>query len=231
MQFSKRVNSTKTPTAEELAGGVKLENVVLKESTNIDNPTLIIDGTSQNLYAYNYIYIHEWGRYYFIDTCDLRHNSIFTVKCSLDDLATYKTQILGTTAYVIYSSSDYNIWIRDDRTPIVARPPEIVKAFSTPMIDEYNVFVHSGTDIANETVILTTYSQDVGIAHWCINEGTLDNIMDALIRAGSSIQGSMQMLFGDALGSIISAIRLPFYFMGMPTDNTHRTIYLGDYAL
>lgn len=115
MQFSKRVNSTKTPTAEELAAGVKLENVVLKESTNIDNPTLIIDGTSQNLYAYNYIYIHEWGRYYFIDTCDLRHNSIFTVKCTLDALATFKTQIQAYTAFVERCADPtyYNIHIPD----------------------------------------------------------------------------------------------------------------------
>lgn len=119
LQFSKKVNSTKTPTAEDLAAGVKLTNVVLKESTNIDNPTLIIDGTSQNLYAYNYLYIHEWGRYYFIDTCDLRHNEIFTCKCSLDDLATYKSQIQATTAFVAYSSSDYSALLNDNRVAML----------------------------------------------------------------------------------------------------------------
>lgn len=100
MQFSKRVNSTKIPTSSELAAGVKFENVVLKESTNIDNPTLIIDGASQDLYAYNYVYIHEWGRYYFIETADLRHATIFTVKCTLDELGTFKSTIQAYTAFV-----------------------------------------------------------------------------------------------------------------------------------
>lgn len=229
--FQKRLNSTKQPTSDILSAGKTYEYVSLKELTNIDNPILKLAGASGNEYAYNYAYVHDWGRYYHIKTADIRHEDIYFAKLELDDLATYKTQILTTDAYVIYSSSSYNNWIRDDRTPIVARPPEIVMSYTTPIINDHPVFVHTGVDIDDETVILTTYSQNVGIAHWLISEGMLDYIMNAMIQAGSSISGSMQMLFGDAQGSIISAIRLPINSLCIDSDNTNQTIYLGDYAL
>lgn len=230
LRFTKRVNSTKLPTSEELAAGVKFENVVLKESTNIDNPTLIIDGASRDLYAYNYVYIHEWGRYYFIDTADLRHNSIFTVKCSLDDLATFKTQILGTTAYVIYSSSDYNRWIKDERIPIQIKNSTIISGYSSIISSADNEPVFD-PDALNEIVILSAISKDMGLMHYVIDEATLQDIAASL--AGTDISQfltDLEQQFGDAVGSIVQIRRMPVNAVVLNTT-TLGTIYLGAFEV
>lgn len=228
IQFAKRQNSTKQPTSEELAAGIVYEAVYLKALTNIDNPVLMIDGVDSNIYAYNYAYIEDWGRYYFVSSCDLNNEHICKINLELDDLATYKSFIQATDAYVVYSSSDYNIWIRDDRTPIVARPPEVEIARGIPMIGDDKVFEYDSLD---ESVILTTFSKDTGVTYWRMSELTIDTLMNSLITAGASIWGSMQLLFGDAIGSIISAVRLPINTLVIPTDGVVREVWLGDYKV
>ena len=225
LSFSKRLNSTKQPTAAELEAGKKYEGLTLKDLTNIDNPKLKLAGATLNEYAYNYAYIHDWGRYYHIKSCDLRHQDIYHADLELDDLATFKAQILGTSAYIVYSASNYNRWMRDDRTPIVARPPEVLKTKSTPMKGEYTVFE---ADTVNPTVILTTVSQNEGLTYWEISARTLDNILDGLTRAGGTVWGALQQQFGDAMGSMINALRLPVNGMVIPST-TVETMYLGSY--
>lgn len=119
LSFSKRLNSTKQPTAAQLEAGKKYEGLTLKDLTNIDNPKLKLAGATLNEYAYNYAYIHDWGRYYHIKSCDLRHEDIYHADLELDDLATFKAQILGTSAFVRYSSSDYSSFLIDDRVAML----------------------------------------------------------------------------------------------------------------
>ena len=52
LNFSKRINSTKKPTAEQLQAGKVFNNLTLKQLTNIDNPNLILTGAKENDYKY-----------------------------------------------------------------------------------------------------------------------------------------------------------------------------------
>ena len=223
--FSKRMNSTKQPSADVLAAGKTFNDVALKELTNIDNPKLILAGASTNDYAYNYAYIHDWGRYYHIKSADLRHLDIYHASLELDDLATYKSQILATSAYVMYSASEYNRWIRDDRTPIVARPPEVLLTHSSPTIDGEAVF---DDDQVSPVMILTTVSQNTGLTYWKMQKSSIDHLLDSLTRAGGSIWGSLQEQFGDAMGSMISVHRLPINPLVIDIDSP-TDLYLGSY--
>ena len=118
LNFSKRLNSTKQPTEEQLAAG-KVMTIDLKQLTNIDNPELLISGATTNDYAYNYAYISDWGRYYHIKSADLRHEDIYHARLELDDLATYKAQIQNTSAFILYSSSDFSNLLIDDRVAML----------------------------------------------------------------------------------------------------------------
>ena len=115
LQFQKKVNSTKKPTTAQLEAGVKYDNVTLKSLTNIDSPVLYLEGADINLWAYNYCYIQDWGRYYFVKTCSLRHETIFECHLVLDDLATFKTQILSQSAFIVYSTNKYSDLLNDSR--------------------------------------------------------------------------------------------------------------------
>lgn len=105
--FSKRRNSTKQPS-----GLSDQRDCKLKETTSVDHPTFIVTG---NNFHYNYA---SWdGRYYFIRDIRSAHNGLTEIDCEIDVLATYKSAILGTTAYVLYDSVS-NTELPDNRLPM-----------------------------------------------------------------------------------------------------------------
>ena len=190
LNFSKRLNSTKQPTEAQLAAGKTFSDVTLKEITNIDNPVLKLAGATENDYAHNYAYIHDWGRYYRIKTADLRHEDIYHASLELDDLATYKAQILNTSAFIIYSSTGFNRWLRDDRIPIQIKDSEYVYSQSAIVVNGEPLFEASD----NETCVITTISENEGIGSWVTDENGLVGIMSA-ISADDSIFDVLQKQF------------------------------------
>lgn len=104
-QFSKRMNSTAQPS-----DGTQI-NMVLKVPTNIYNPTFQISGHDMTGFTYA-----KWGnRYYYVTNVSYVTNDIQSVSLSIDPLATWKTQIQSTTAFVLYSTGSFNDEIPDTR--------------------------------------------------------------------------------------------------------------------
>lgn len=223
LNFSKRMNSTKQPTAADLAAG-KTKTIYLKDITNIDNPEIRLSGATSADYAYTYAYIKEWGRYYHIKTADLRHDDMFKISCELDDLATYKSQILNTSAYIVYSSTNYDRWIRDDRCPIVIKDSTYVHSQSAIVINDTPVFEASD----DETVIITTISENYGLYSWVMTESTVGALM-AELSTNDNWFSILQQQFGDAMGSIVQVIRIPVNASLIQDANNQSQIALGKY--
>lgn len=110
--FSKRQNSTKVPA--NLAG--TSFNVVLKNPTSMNAPvfTLNADTFSFNYCLFNFAY------YFVTDVVSVR-NDIWEIHCTKDVLATYRTEILNSQAYVLYDTSA-NTEIVDSRLAIESTP-------------------------------------------------------------------------------------------------------------
>lgn len=117
--FSKRLNSTKRPNdAEGVPVTVSIKQNVPKgqsssqsgTETFLSHPTIWVQGDYTN---YNYMKFKD--RYYFVRDIQLTINNATVIYGEIDVLATYKEEILDTTAKVIYSSSDYNLDIDDAR--------------------------------------------------------------------------------------------------------------------
>ena len=224
--FSKRLNSTKQPTTEQLQAGKTFTDVNLKQLVNIDNPDLVLAGAKQNEFAYNYAYIHDWGRYYHIKTCDLRHEDVYHAKLELDDLATFKAQILNTDAYIVYSSTGYNRWLRDDRVPIL---PRSTSSSTTGSLKENQL----GTTIfstTNEVVIVSVINKTNGLCHYVMTESDLIDVMAAVSNANQSIWQSLSEQFGAAINSIVQVIRLPIAMEALPLSEPW-LFELGDYIV
>ena len=109
--FSKKHNSTKQlPT--DAAPLATFDSLYLKQSTDIDSPTFLIDDQFR---AANYVYLEDLGRYYFVSKNRLGNSNIYELECELDALATYKTQIQSYTAFVERcADSHYNPDILDN---------------------------------------------------------------------------------------------------------------------
>lgn len=113
--FSKRRNSTKQPT-----GGTTY-TCLLKDDTSTSRPSIEIkwDGTSSAPASNNYCYIADFGRYYWVDSWTYSDRK-WIANCSVDVLATYKTEIGSSSKYVLRAASDYD--------------PEVIDTIYTPKL-------------------------------------------------------------------------------------------------
>lgn len=117
--FQKRINSTKTVSN---TADLTL-SCVLKDNTDIINPTLIIKNRDGfNPWSYNYCWVTKFNRYYFINTWRYVVGQ-WECECAVDVLATCKQIIGNKTKYVLRSASKYNRNIVDDFYPALAWQP------------------------------------------------------------------------------------------------------------
>lgn len=94
--FSKRQNSTKVPA--NIAG--TSFNVVLKNPTSMNAPVFTLNADT---FSFNYCSFN--GAYYFVTDVVSVRNDIWEIHCTKDVLATYRTEILNSQAYVLYDTA------------------------------------------------------------------------------------------------------------------------------
>ena len=116
-QFTKRYNSTKQPTV----GGGTTFACQLKDPTTILNPVIVIAATSMQTVStaptiYNYAYIQSFGRYYTVDDWTW-NNGVWNCALKVDVLASWKSNIVASTQYVLRAASRYNGAISDTLYP------------------------------------------------------------------------------------------------------------------
>ena len=222
--FSKRIKSTLRPDNETVYGEY---DIVFKQPTNIMKPDFIINTGGiypTATYCKLVIPINEEVNkifYYFIDSITALTNTDFALHCSLDSLATTKESILASEAFVVYSTSDFNRWLKDDRIPIL---PDCESVASNGTITEHQSGepVFSSTH-QNQVCIVTANNMDRGLTHYVMHEDDLVDIMAAL-SADDSIWQSLSEQFGAAIQSIVQIIRLPINENVLPTTGPYQFV-------
>lgn len=110
--LSKRDNSTKQPSSTPVA-----YDCVLKDGCSIFTPAIKLDlGLSSDPSVYNYAYIPAFGRYYFIEDWFFT-DRLWIANMRVDVLATYKSQIGGSSLYVLRAAGDHDGDIIDTLYP------------------------------------------------------------------------------------------------------------------
>ena len=84
----------------------------LKDDTSILNPKIKIYSTS-NLSGFNYMYISEFGRYYYLNDIRSPRNNEWDISAHVDVLETYKDAILTNSAVIRRQESQYNLYLDD----------------------------------------------------------------------------------------------------------------------
>lgn len=114
--FSKKENSTKQPSST----GTTYE-CLLKDNCSIVSPIIKLDlGHSNSPTAYNYAYIEDFDRYYFISNWSY-DKGIWYGELKVDVLASFKTEIGNSTLYVLRSSNEDDDRIVEKKYPLVYR--------------------------------------------------------------------------------------------------------------
>lgn len=112
-KLNKRINSTKLPTLEDL---LISGEVVLKQATSVDKPIFIMAcGADDMAKARICNYVEFQGNFFWITSIVQLNNTHIEISCEVDVLATFKTEILQTKAYILYSDSAGRTDLIDNR--------------------------------------------------------------------------------------------------------------------
>lgn len=103
----------------------------IKDSTDLREPVLRLDVTGLNILNYNYAYIEEFNRYYFIDKNNITFISghIVDIKLETDVLMTHRDGILNTIALIIRQEKKVQKYIIDRNKPQYAYKNIVTKTF------------------------------------------------------------------------------------------------------
>lgn len=112
------------------------------EESNVINPTFIISGSYFDP-DLNYCHASDFGRYYYIEDITIEHQRII-LKCHVDVLMSFATEIGGLTVIADRSSSKYNLYQRDTELPMEARNRITMSPFSGSFVGEGIVFIATG---------------------------------------------------------------------------------------
>lgn len=100
---------------KNLTSGSTFNDCVLKDSTSILAPVLLLSTSDTDITSCNYMYIPAFNRYYFIDDIVSVHNNRWEISAHVDVLETYKNDILGNSAILENTEvNGKNMYLYDD---------------------------------------------------------------------------------------------------------------------
>lgn len=106
-----------------------ITDVLLKRDTSILRPVLLVND-ARGVTNFNYMYISEFDRYYFIDDIRSAHNNIWEISAHVDVLETYKDQILSNQAVIKRQTNKYNTYLNDPEWKVYANENVVAYHFS-----------------------------------------------------------------------------------------------------
>lgn len=215
--FSKRINSTKRPSS----GSTTIEGR-LKEACSIENPVVTFDLGLTNAPSYIYAYIPEFSRYYFVSDWSFIDG---LWECSLDEdyLASWKTNIGATNAYIDRSASAYNGNIID--TTYITGTNVINQSVPFTHYDVFNYSISSGCfilgiiDSNNQTdsqvggavtYYVLTPAQCKNLMHYLLDDDFLEqNGFPSIQTITQDISQEMAKAFVKPIDFIVSCMWYP----------------------
>lgn len=228
--FSKRENSTYRPT-----GTGKTYNCVLKENSSIANPEIILDMGTEDTPTWNYAYIEEFSRYYYVSDWTWIQNRLWSASLSTDLLATYKDDIGSSDLYVLRSGAEYDGNIIDDYYPAkvnsVFTPITVTSPFTTN-VQEGSFIIGISGDNTPTYGSTTFYLMDATQVLALVRDLNNDYVTAAhdFLTADASLP--LQKALIDPIQYITSCIWVPMDYGDIPAVGREpRSINIGGIEL
>lgn len=206
--FGKRNNSTLRPT------GGTVVNVVLKNATDIENPTFLMAGITLNI---NYV---KWDtRYYNVTSVSIVNNAQTMIECTEDHAATFRDDILGYEGYVLASSN-----------PLYDRTIDS-GAFTQRYRYEETKIAHTlAPNISAPGCYLLRTSGSNGIYTYALTQAQLNSVMTFMYSDSmwDRIKDLGANVVFDPFSHILSLKWMPIAYDHLKSSST-QTVRLGNY--
>lgn len=215
--FSKKENSTKRPS-----GVPHVVDVALKRETSMSNPNFIMTIDNE---VYNYMWVPDWGRYYFINDVVYGNSNLCEIPCKHDVLATYKDDIANYVGFVERTShpSWYNTDINDN-------------AISVEDVVEYMDSESTYCNISNGLLYIVRIigrGTTNGIGTFVMNRSQMQKIFSSLwgdVDSGSvtgDIIDFLQLYISNPSQYIVGCYSSPIGASVYANNTSNETVFLG----
>ena len=161
--------------------GVKTLTCMLKEGSSIIRPVLIFERANVG-HTYNYVYISDFSRYYFVDDIVYDGARIYYY-CSVDVLATYKSTIGNSTQYVLRAAHTYNEYVIDQYYPVTTRILQNSELLGTPWLEYGSSRGIWVVGVINGAVDQNNQLIEGGVTYYACNQTTFKNFMAYMMSA------------------------------------------------
>ena len=222
---NKKINSTKLPVAA--ADDITL-SVELKDVTNLFTPSLVISadtfmsgGQIANPMRYNYCYLPDFERYYFVRSWSWICGR-WECALEVDVMASFKTEVGNTTAYVLRSASRVNPNIIDTRYPTKAGAAAQPLHERSIVNNIWNTNLKTATISQGFYVIAVTNndSNAVGsVSHYALSAAAMAEFMSKMYAAptwmnitDANISTDLQKMMINPIQYVTSCMWIPIGF-------------------
>lgn len=125
----------------------------LRDGASLLDPVIVFQASDPGFHANmtNYLYIADFGRYYYITDIISTHFPLWEIHCHVDVLMSYAEQIKLQNAIVARQEANYNMMLDDGFFMCYQNPRFQTKLFSnaTPFEQQEFVLVVAGSSTAN----------------------------------------------------------------------------------
>ena len=122
-------NSSAPDYFDKILSGETTVSCEFKAPIDVVNPTIYISA-SASYDGYNYCYIEEFGRYYYMKAVGGNSQTI-TYECHSDPLMSFKSQIRQCPAVIARNPWHWDLYLPDPKIPVEARTISAVIPFTT----------------------------------------------------------------------------------------------------
>lgn len=118
----------------------------LRAASSIIDPVILIEAELTSFQS-NYIYIADFGRYYYITNIISKQTNLWEIHCHVDVLMSFKDEIRQQKAIVARQEAQYNLMLDDGVFMCYQNPKIQTKLFSnaTPFETQEFVLVVAGS--------------------------------------------------------------------------------------
>ena len=128
-----KYDGIKNKINKTLENGLTVNDVIMHNNFDITDFELLIKNSDFNS-EYNYCYIQDLGRYYFIDSVERMNGTIYKIRVSVDVLKSFSSQIENINAIIVKSEKPDNNFVNCEKS----------ETFENEVINLTDNFNHSG---------------------------------------------------------------------------------------
>lgn len=120
----------------------------LKDGTSIIDPVILVQAkpaTVQQIVSSNYLYIPDFGRYYFVNNISSIRTNLWELTCHVDVLQTYVEEIKLQSAIIQRQENTWNLYLNDGSFKVYQNPMVLTRPFPSGFTSNEFVLAVAGS--------------------------------------------------------------------------------------